>query len=91
MVIMDLAREGHIDFLIDDVLGKYKTMSLREMKKHIKDIYSCMLSSRTVIENILEINRDYLLDLNVFTRTSVSKSNGALGSCALCQISIMDN
>lgn len=46
---MDLAREGQIDLLVDDVLGKYKSMSLREMKKHLKDVYSCMQSSKTVI------------------------------------------
>lgn len=91
MIIMDLAREGHIDFLIDEVLGRYKSMSLREMKQHIKDVYSGMLSSRTVIENILYISRQHLLELNYYTRSFVAKSTGASGVCSLCEISIVDD
>ena len=89
MIILDLAREGHIDFLIDRVLGRYQTLSLREMKQHINDVYSSMLTSRTVIDNILYINCDYLLSLNNETRRLISKSVGSVGVCSLCEISIL--
>jgi hypothetical protein len=39
VLVLDLAKQGNIDFLIEEVINKYVEMHFREMKKYFHNTY----------------------------------------------------
>jgi hypothetical protein len=57
VLILDLAKQGNVDYLVDEVIDKYVGMDFREMRKHFYRTYKVLQGTLTMLKNVSEISK----------------------------------
>lgn len=84
VLILDLAQQGNIEYLVDGVINKYVNMDFREMRKHFYRTYRVLQETVRILKNTSEVSKRHLLRFNLVTRTKMISSIPAASHCSLC-------
>jgi len=85
VLIFDLARQGNIEYLVEEVIDKYVNMDFREMRKHFYVTYKVLQETMRMLKNVSEVSKLHLLRFNTETRSNMVTSIAAESHCGVCR------